>query len=156
MENVIYVILLSLFFGPFIFTFISKIIYRSQKFKKFPVNKIDLIGDTIFIPMLNGSLAYYSIFYLISKNSGYLWFAIFFTLLLSITWGYNRKNYSSLNDWSRPYLGKFNFGGWYHFSFFLVQAFLSFLGMIYLGDKIIIWLAIAGYLFTVLYTYFYD
>ena len=156
MERIIYAVLLSLFFGPFLFNFLSNIVYKKQKFKKFPVNKIDLIGDTIFITMLNGTLIYYDIFEQISFNTGYLWFVIFFAILISVTWGYNRKNYSSLNDWSRPYLGKFNFGGWYHFSFFLVQAFLSFLGMIYLGDKIIMWWVIVGYLFTVLYTYFYD
>ena len=156
MINFILVFFITLFAGPVMFLTISRIFYEKKNFMKYPVDAVDFIGDCMFLPFFNALLVYYMIIDLIKLNSGYLWFSLLFAILLSFAWGFHRKNISGFSDWSRPKLGKFNFGGWYHMIFFFIQAFLGFIGMLYLSDKILIWFAIGGYLFTVIYHYFIE
>ena len=156
MINFILVFFITLFVGPIMFFIISRYYYGKKNFIKYPIDAVDFIGDCIFLPFFNALLAYYNVIYFIKQNSGYLWFSLIFAVILSFAWGFNRKNVSGFNDWSRPKLGSFNFGGWYHMMFFFLQAFFGFIGMLYLGDKILVWFSIAGYLFTIIYHYFVE
>lgn len=146
----------TLFLGPIMFLSISRVFYRNYKFLKYPVDAVDFIGDCVFLPFFNALLVFYNINYFVKQNSGYLWFCLAFALLVSIFWSIHRKKISNFNDWSRPKIGVFNFGGWYHIIFFFVQSFLIFVGMFYLADRILIWFAVGGYLFTVIYDYFIE
>src|SRR3989344_638212 len=156
MVDVIFLFFVTLLFGPIMFFIISRYFYKNKNLIKYPVDVIDFIGYCMFIPFFNALLAYYNVIDFIKQNSGYLWFCLVFAVLLSFFWGIHRKNISLVNDWSRPKLGKFNFGGWYHMIFFFIQTFLGFIVMFYLGDNILIWFAVSGYLFTVIYHYFVE
>lgn len=156
MINVLIAFFITLIIGPLMFLIISRVYYKKEKFTKYPVDAVDFIGDCIFLPFFNSILVYYSILGFINENSGYLWFCIVFAVLVSFAWGFARKNINTNDDWSRPKLGVFNFGGLYHFIFFILQSFLIFVGILYLSDKILVWFAVGGYLFTVIYHYLIE
>ena len=153
MANVILVFFATLFIGPIIFLLISRVYYKNENFIKYPVDAVDFIGDCMFLPFFNSLLAHYGVIDLIKVNSGYVWFSLIFAILVSSFWAIHRKNISNVNDWSRPGIGKFNFGGIYHLLFFVIQSFLIFIGILYLADVILVWFAVGGYLFTVIYHY---
>ena len=156
MINLLVTYFITLVIGPIMFLVISRVFYKKERFLKYPVDSIDFIGDCVFLPFLNSLLVYFGVVNLINENSGYLWFCILFAVLVSFAWGFHRKNISSFNDWSRPKIRVVNFGGLYHFIFFIFQSFLIFVGILYLSDKILVWFAISGYLFTVIYHNFIE
>jgi hypothetical protein len=138
-------IIITWLISPITLLIITRL-HKSEK--KFPTSITGAVGDTIFLPMFNAVSGYYGILEKIDNN----WLIIFFGLLgmiiFSVIYLIYRKDTKSSNDWMRNRKGSFNFAGWYHFIYVILQSFFVFLSLIYLFDKLLLWIPLIGYLLT--------
>jgi hypothetical protein len=116
--------------------------------KKFPTSITGAVGDTIFLPMFNAVSVYYGVLESISNNLLILSLGFLGMIIFSVIYLIYRKDTKKSNDWMRNKKGSFNFAGWYHFVYVILQSFFIFLSLIYLYDKVLIWISLIGYLLT--------
>jgi len=133
---------LTLIFGPFAFWIFSQL---SQAQHRFPISITGAIGDTVFLPLFNGAIAYHGLFSFTSLGTDKLWISGVITVLFSILYFFYRKN---SDDWMTAQSGVFNFAGWYHLVFVLFQSFLIFTSLILFYPSILLWAILLGYLST--------
>jgi predicted permease len=138
-------IIITWLIGP-IALFIITRLHKSEK--NFPASITGSIGDTIFLPMFNAVSVYYGVLEKIDNN----WLIIFFGLLGMIIFSgiyfICRKDSKNGNDWMRNRRGSFNFAGWYHFIYVILQSLFIFLSLICLYDNLLLWIPLIGYLLT--------
>ena len=134
--------ILTLIISPLAYYLMSHHIYKSKE-KRWPVEETDKWGDTIFLPLFNATAAYAGIFSI--TNTTVLAISAFLGIILTIIYNVYNKYYEELNDWSRPRKGVYNFGGWYHASYMLIQSVFLFYAIIIFYDNLLLWASIAGY-----------
>lgn len=140
--------------GPFMFYLLSHVLYIKEKHKKYPVGTADGLGDVVFLPLFNAAVVYYGIIPLFFSSAVKIFIASILCFVASTAFLIWMKDSVSRTDWSRPRQHYFNFGGWYHYAFYVAESFFIFLGILHFYDKLLVWIPLIGYVLTGLYYVF--
>lgn len=137
--------IITFLLGPVMFFILSRKINIPKKLKKFPAGINDGVGDMFFLPWYN----------LVLFNLGFsfgmdLFFALSISFLAVLAYAYlDRK--SDYVDWSKPKKNKYNFGGYYHLGFFMIQTTLIVYGLTIYFREFFLWIPLIAYFLTVLF-----
>ncbi|KKP90748.1 MAG: hypothetical protein UR96_C0039G0010 [candidate division WS6 bacterium GW2011_GWC1_36_11] len=124
------------------------ITHLSKSKQKFPASITGAIGDTVFLPIFNAVSVYYGIIENINNNLLILFCGLLGMVVFSGIYLVYRKNRKDRDDWMKNKKGDFNFAGWYHFIYVILQSLFIFISLVYFYDKTLIWISLAGYLLT--------
>jgi hypothetical protein len=138
------IVLLSIFFGPCVFLFLS---YREPDLTGFPLGVVDGVGDTVMLPVMNA----------VVLSEPVLWRHVFIALPISIVFAVAITSYTvyhqELDEWSRPSEGETNIGTWYHGVYMTFEIGVFFIGGLSQHSNELFVLSVAGYAATALYSY---
>ena len=143
MLEFILVVTITLIIGPISFYIISNTLYKNKPYKKYPVGPADKYGDVLFLPLFN-AFAFENIIFSLNM---FILSSILSIIITTIFFIYN-KNINEHDDWSRPGKYNFNFGGYYHLSYFFLQSIVIFYSLLIFYNIIALWITIIGYLIT--------
>ena len=146
--NVVLAIIITWLVGPVVVYTITRL-YRTDKM--FPASLTGAVGDTIFLPTFNGSAVYYGLLGHLTQSSFELWSSVIAMFVFSTLYLIYRKNIKTRNDWMRTTKGHFNFAGWYHFVYVIVQSFIVFISLLYFYNALWLWVTFLGYMATTEY-----
>ena len=134
----------TLLIGPYAFHLISDFLYHQHRQQRYPVGVIDGWGDIVFLPLFNAAIVAKGV--LDIWNLASLVGAAALALIMTTMFVHWRRDLATKNDWTRPKRGHFNFGGWYHAGFMLVQATIIFYSLHFLYKELLVLLPLVGYL----------
>lgn len=138
-------ILITWFVGPLAFYIITGL---NKSGKLFPASLTGAVGDTIFLPIFNGLAVYCGVFDYLTSNLTKLRWALLITLVFSILYLEYRRKIKKHDGWMYNQKGNFNFAGWYHFIYVVLQLFVIVVSLLYCYNQIWLWMVLLGYAIT--------
>ncbi len=140
--NIVSAIIITWIVSPAAYWVLTRI-YRVNR--TFPISIKGAIGDTVFLPVFNGLVVYFDILTVITSNKMFFLLSVFVTVIFSIVYFVYRKDISKQDGWMRSKKGKFNFVGWYHFIYVVLQLFIIVISLLHFYESVWLWLVLLGY-----------
>lgn len=140
---------LTIIFGPLVFAVWSRLIDRQKPVRRWPVGAADSFGDAIILPLFNGFAFGMGLF--ISVTYGLISLTIAF--IIAIVY-YRMSSVSQVVDWSTGSRGRYNAGGWYHFTFLFIETGLIAYALLTHPSSWILWVLLGAFLVALAYFVF--
>lgn len=145
--NAVVAALITLIVGPVMFTVIG--VFMTSNLPRFPLGVVDGVGDIVFLPVFNAVA--------VSQNgfpySFDVWaYSAVVSAVLTSAVTIQTVYYQRRDEWSRPSMGTWNVGTWYHAMFVLVQLTVVIVAVSRLPEDAALWSALTGYLVTAVYS----
>lgn len=149
--------LITLIVGPLAFWVLSKVYYKHEPGRRFPMSAKGAVGDTVMLPLFNARAAYlFAPNFLFSPVA--INIATILIVLISLGYLYYRlvlvpKLYKG-NNWMQGNSRFFNGLGWYHFAYFVLQAFVILVSIFIYPQDVWIWVFLLGYVITAIVSHY--
>lgn len=146
--------LVTLIVGPRMFRFLSVVYHKHTHQLRFPTSAKGAIGDTLMLPLFNARMAYNVVTGTPDWSSVTMYLGATVTIVLAVIYIYYRqyivpKLYERTKEnWMNAESTLFNTLGWYHFGYFVVQAFVVVISLYLFPFDVWLCLAFSGYLMT--------
>lgn len=138
-------VVVTLIFGPVAFWVLTRLSGSSHTF---PTSLTGLLGDFVLLPAFNGVAVHYGLLTIYQGKMSLLIIAVLLSASFSLTYLQYRRKTTDGAAWMFDENKDFNFAGWYHFLFVVIQSFIVFLTVLHLYKQPLIWLILLGYLLT--------
>ena len=143
---------ITILLGPVAYVIIGA--RMPKHLKRFPISVADGIGDTLLWPLFNALAVSYGLLELPLDWSFIV--AILVSGLVTVWFTYWRKDVATHDDWSRPSVGRYSVGGWYHTGFFFCQGIIFLWVMINLYAVPLLWAPPAAFALLAAYRVFFH
>lgn len=148
--------LITLIIGPLAFWFLSRVYYKHEPSRRFPMSVKGAVGDTVMLPLFNTRAAYLVAPGFILPPAAITLSAVL-TVFISLGYLYYRivlvPRFYQGNNWMHIDIYKdtgriFNGLGWYHFGYFVLQTFVIITFVFTYPGDIWLWIFLFGYFVT--------
>lgn len=140
---------LTIIFGPLVFAVWSRLIDRQKTIRRWPVGAADSIGDLLVLPLFNG----FAFGMGLSVSVVYGGISLIAAFAIAIIY-YRMSSTSQVVDWSTGSRGRYNAGGWYHFTFLFIETGLIAYALLSHPGSWVLWALFGAFLVSLVYFVF--